>query len=104
VCRYTPVLVCIACMAIGWERFRWNTLILVVVATFGITLTAIGEVYSSALVGFSCFLAFNKKTNQLSHPRATRQSPLQAQLAMPKRHVRCLHYPSTRTARPYCYP
>lgn len=44
-----PVLVCIACMAIGWERFRWNTLILVVVATFGITLTAIGEVISSAL-------------------------------------------------------
>ena len=45
----TPVLVCIACMAIGWERFRWNTLVLVVVATFGITLTAIGEVYTSAL-------------------------------------------------------
>ena len=45
----TPVLVCIACMAIGWERFRWNTLVLIIVATFGITLTAIGEVYSSTV-------------------------------------------------------
>ena len=42
-----PVLVAVACVAVGWERFRWNTLALVVAATCGIALTAAGESYTS---------------------------------------------------------
>lgn len=43
----TPVLVAVARVAVGWEKFRWNTLALVVAATCGIALTAAGESYTS---------------------------------------------------------